>query len=113
VSYFEWLRNLSHVRHGRMSRRFEERNAERILRAVDELTEEKFDEDLMETLVERVGFGASEEDLVNSGLEDTMSFAYEEIRVIREEKGTNMRTAAFISAINKIATSYEQMGFFP
>jgi glutamate dehydrogenase (NAD(P)+) len=96
-----------------MSRRFEERNAERILRAVDELTEEKFDEDLMETLVERVGFGASEEDLVNSGLEDTMAFAYEEIRVIREEKGTNMRTAAFISAINKIATSYEQMGFFP
>jgi len=113
VSYFEWLRNLSHVRHGRMSRRFEERNAERILRAVDELTEEKFDEDLMETLVERVGFGASEEDLVNSGLEDTMSFAYEEIRAIREEKGTNMRTAAFISAIDKIATSYEQMGFFP
>lgn len=113
VSYFEWLRNLSHVRHGRMSRRFEERNAERILRAVDELTEEKFDEDLMERLVERVGFGASEEDLVNSGLEDTMAFAYEEIRVIRTEKGTDMRTAAFISAINKIATSYEQMGFFP
>ena len=113
VSYFEWLRNLSHVRHGRMSRRFEERNAERILRAVDELTAEKFDENLLEGLIQRVGFGASEEDLVNSGLEDTMTFAYDEIRVIRKEKGVNMRTAAFISAINKIAKSYADMGIFP
>jgi glutamate dehydrogenase (NAD(P)+) len=113
VSYFEWLRNLSHVRHGRMSRRFEERNAERILRAVDELTHQDFNEELMEDLIERVGFGASEEDLVNSGLEDTMAFAYEEIRAIRKEKGIDMRTAAFVSAINKIATSYEQMGIFP
>jgi len=113
VSYFEWLRNLSHVRHGRMSRRFEERNAERILRAVDELTEENFDEDLMCRLIERVGFGASERDLVNSGLEDTMAHAYDEIRAIREEKGVNMRTAAFTSAIRKIGKSYDQMGIFP
>ena len=113
VSYFEWLRNLSHVRHGRMSRRFEERNAERILHAVDELTHQDFNKDLMEDLIERVGFGASEEDLVNSGLEDTMAFAYDEIRAIREEKSIDMRTAAFVSAINKIATSYEQMGIFP
>jgi len=113
VSYFEWLRNLSHVRHGRMSRRFEEQNAERILRAVDELTAEDFDEELLDTLIERVGFGASERDLVNSGLEDTMAHAYTEIREIREEKGVDMRTAAFISAIDKIATSYKQMGIFP
>ena len=113
VSYFEWLRNLSHMRHGRMSRRFEERNAERILHAVDELTTEDFDEDLLESLIERVSFGASERDLVNSGLEDTMTQAYGEIRAIREEKGVDMRTAAFVSAIDKIANSYEQMGIFP
>ena len=113
VSYFEWLRNLSHVRHGRMSRRFEERNAERILRAVDELTAEDFDEELLESLIERVSFGAGERDLVNSGLEDTMTQAYSEIREIREEKDVDMRTAAFISAIDKIASSYEQMGIFP
>jgi glutamate dehydrogenase (NAD(P)+) len=113
VSYFEWLRNLSHVRHGRMSRRFEERNAERILRAVDELTEEDFDEELLETLIERVGFGASERDLVNSGLEDTMAQAYDEIRAVRKEKGLDTRTAAFVSAIDKIAGSYQQMGIFP
>jgi glutamate dehydrogenase (NAD(P)+) len=113
VSYFEWLRNLSHVRHGRMSRRFEERNAERILRAVDELTAEDFDEDLLESLIEQIGFGASERDLVNSGLEDTMAHAYTELRAIREEKGVDMRTAAFVSAIDKIAKSYRQMGIFP
>ncbi|PEN13020.1 glutamate dehydrogenase [Longibacter salinarum] len=113
VSYFEWLRNLSHVRHGRMSRRFEERNAERILRAVDELTAEDFDSKLLEGLIERIGFGASEQDLVNSGLEDTMAFAYDEVRVIREEKGIDMRTAAYCSAINKIGKSYTAMGFFP
>ncbi len=113
VSYFEWLRNLSHVRHGRMSRRFEERNAERILRAVDELTSEDFNEQLLEDLIERVGFGARERDLVNSGLEDTMAFAYDEIRTIREARDVNMRTAAFISAIEKIAGSYQQMGIFP
>jgi len=114
VSYFEWLRNLSHVRHGRMSRRFEERNAERILRAVDELTTEDFDETLLEDLIERVGFGASERDLVNSGLEDTMAHAYDEIRAIRIEKNIDhMRTAAFVSAIDKIAKSYQQMGIFP
>jgi glutamate dehydrogenase (NAD(P)+) len=113
VSYFEWLRNLSHVRHGRMSRRFEERNAERILRAVDELTAEDFDEELLESLIEQVSFGAGERDLVNSGLEDTMTQAYREIREIREEKDVDMRTASFISAIDKIASSYEQMGIFP
>ena len=114
VSYFEWLRNLSHVRHGRMSRRFEERNAERILRAVDELTAEDFNQQLMEDLIERIGFGASERDLVNSGLEDTMAHAYDEIRAIRIERNIdNMRTAAFVSAIDKIAKSYQQMGIFP
>jgi glutamate dehydrogenase (NAD(P)+) len=113
VSYFEWLRNLSHMRHGRMSRRFEERNAERILRAVDQLTAERFDESLLDTLIEQISFGAGERDLVNSGLEDTMTYAYGEVREIREEKGLDMRTAAFVSAIDKIADSYEQMGIFP
>jgi glutamate dehydrogenase (NAD(P)+) len=113
VSYFEWLRNLSHMRHGRMSRRFEERNAERILRAVDQLTAEDFDEDLLERLIEQVSFGAGERDLVNSGLEDTMTHAYNEVRAIREEKDVDMRTAAFVSAIDKIASSYEQKGIFP
>jgi glutamate dehydrogenase (NAD(P)+) len=96
-----------------MSRRFEEQNAERILRAVDELTAEDFDEELLDRLIERIGFGASERDLVNSGLEDTMVQAYKEVRAVRTEKGVDTRTAAFVNAIDKIAKSYEQMGIFP
>lgn len=109
VSYFEWLRNLSHVRFGRMSKRFEESNAERILRAVEKMTGQSLPEDLFEDTV----YGASEEDLVNSGLEDTMIGAYNEIREIRNQHDTDLRTAAFVNSINKIAKSYLEMGIFP
>ena len=109
VSYFEWLRNLSHVRFGRMSKRFEERSAERILESVENLTGKSFEDDVMR----EAAMGASEVDLVSSGLEETMVFAYNEIREIQKKHDTDLRTAAFISAINKIATSYIEMGIFP
>ena len=113
VSYFEWLRNLSHVRHGRMSRRFEEHSARRILQAVQTLTEKQFSKDKFDQVVSDVAFGASEADLVNSGLEDTMVGAYHEIRELSKQHKTDQRTAAFISSIRKIAASYQQMGIFP
>lgn len=109
VSYFEWLRNLSHVRFGRMSKRFEKRSTERILRSVEDLTNQRFSEEVFED----VATGAGEEDLVNSGLEETMIFAYNEIRGIAREHDVDLRTAAFISAINKIATAYGELGIFP
>ena len=113
VSYFEWLRNLSHVRHGRMSRRFEEHSARRILQAVQTLTEKQFTPEKFARVLSDVAFGASEEDLVNSGLEDTMVSAYQEVRELGKQHDTDLRTGAFISAINKIARSYLQMGIFP
>ncbi len=113
VSYFEWLRNLSHVRHGRMSKRFEAKSAERILSAVTKMTDTEMEQDEFSRLVADVAVGASEQDLVNSGLEDTMSYAYNEIREIARTHDTDMRTAAFVDAINKIAVSYLQMGIFP
>ncbi len=109
VSYFEWLRNLSHVRFGRMSRRFEESIHEQLLRAVEEATGKKF---APET-VARIAHGASEEDLVNSGLEETMIEAYDEIREIARRHDVDLRTAAFINAIDKVAVSYMEMGIFP
>ena len=59
--------------------------------------------------------GADEEDLVNSGLEETMVTAYHEIREIREanRKMPDLRTAAFKHAIEKIAESYIALGIFP
>ena len=109
VSYFEWLRNLSHVRFGRMSRRFEESSATNILSAVEQLTGRNLDKKDKST----IAVGATEVDLVISGLEETMMQAYGEIRAIAKERGTDLRTAAFVNAIDKIAKSYTQMGIWP
>jgi glutamate dehydrogenase (NAD(P)+) len=59
--------------------------------------------------------GADEEDLVNSGLEETMINAYEEIRSTfkRRKKVSSLRCAAYITAIQKICTSYRALGIFP
>jgi glutamate dehydrogenase (NAD(P)+) len=109
VSYFEWLKNLSHVRFGRMDRRFGENATMKLLEAIETTTNTKFtDYDL-----KRLSNGASEEDLVNSGLEDTMITALDQIVEIRREFSVDLRTAAFISAINKVAVSYQQLGIFP
>lgn len=109
VSYFEWLRNLSHVRFGRMNRRFESTTVTNILEAVENLSGKRISEDDRERLAQ----GATEVDLVNSGLEETMIHAYAETRAIAHDRGTDLRTAAFINAIDKIAKSYTEMGIWP
>ena len=109
VSYFEWLRNLSHVRFGRMSKRFEQSAQQKMLQAIEQVTGQVFNDQVMAELAQ----GADEIDLVNSGLEETMIMAYREIREIRREHGIDLRTAAFVSAINKVAVSYSEMGIFP
>lgn len=111
VSYFEWLKNLSHVRYGRMEKRFNETMNERILQEIEELTGKKVD-DRNRSLIKH---GADEIDLVYSGLEETMITATREI--MAEWKGNenipDMRTAAYVVAINKVATTYAELGIFP
>lgn len=109
VSYFEWLRNLSHVRFGRLSKRFEQGVQERLIHAVEGMTGQKFSADVLRDLAH----GADEIDLVNSGLEETIITAYNEIRQVAMKHTTDLRTAAFISSINKIAVLYMEMGIFP
>jgi glutamate dehydrogenase (NAD(P)+) len=111
VSYFEWLKNLSHVRYGRMERRLEESSERAFLRAIETATGHKF----TPQEAARLARGAEEQDIVNSGLEDTMIQAYNEIRAIRkrEPKTTDLRTAAFVNAIDKVARSYMELGVFP
>ncbi|CAN5212641.1 Glu/Leu/Phe/Val dehydrogenase [soil metagenome] len=109
VSYFEWVKNLSHLRFGRMEKRFEERSNERILHGVEELTGLKFASEARM----RAAASAGEEDLVNSGLEETMISAYAELRAIQSDRGVDLRTAAFINAIGKIARAYIERGIFP
>ncbi len=109
VSYFEWLKNLSHVRFGRMSKRFEQASNERIVRTLADAV----GVDITAAEMIRLTAGAGEVDLVNSGLEETMASAYGEIREIALSKGTDLRTAAFVNAIDKVAISYSEMGIFP
>lgn len=111
VSYFEWLKNISHVRFGRLGKRFEENSNIRIMNMVENLTGQSLNA-IEKDIIAR---GAGEEDLVNSGLEDTMIMAYHEIMDIMKSnpKVNDFRTAAFVSAIDKIAESYAMLGIFP
>ncbi|MDH3402856.1 MAG: Glu/Leu/Phe/Val dehydrogenase [Acidobacteriota bacterium] len=111
VSYFEWVKNLSHLRFGRMQKRYQEASNLRILSAIENQTAKSFTEDE----IEKFGRGAGEEDLVNSGLEETMALAYLQIREIKLRYGNraDLRTASFINAIDKIAWCYKDMGIFP
>jgi glutamate dehydrogenase (NAD(P)+) len=111
VSYFEWLKNINHVRFGRMGKRFEQRTYEGLLQAMQRSTGAK----LSEQEIKALAHGADEEDLVNSGLEDTMIMAYHATREIQKQKGprVDLRTASLINAINKVAQSYLDLGIFP
>ncbi len=110
VSYFEWLKNLSHVRFGRMDKRFSENQNTSILATVEGLTGKKVSDIERRQLLH----GPDEVDLVYSGLEDTMIGSYHEIREsMLSLNMTDMRTAAFVVAINKVGVSYEELGIFP
>jgi glutamate dehydrogenase (NAD(P)+) len=111
VSYFEWLKNLSHVRYGRLEKRFTENANIKILNQIEELTGKK----VTDVEKEFIAHGPDEIDLVHSGLEETMITATREIMDIWKENPSipDMRTAAYVCAINKVGTSYAELGIFP
>jgi glutamate dehydrogenase (NAD(P)+) len=111
VSYFEWVKNLGHVRFGRMQKRYEEGAYTRLLQTVEGVSSRRFTPEE----IERVTQGPSEEDIVRSGLEETMIGAYHPIRETwKQHRGeVDLRTAAMIVAIDKVAQSYAQLGIFP
>ncbi len=111
VSYFEWAKNLSHVRYGRMEKRFTENMNTHILGQIEELT----GKNVSDTERTFIMHGPDEQDLVHSGLEETMITATREIMEIwnNNPELPDMRTAAYVSAINKVATSYSELGIFP
>lgn len=111
VSYFEWLKNLSHTRFGRMEKRFNQNQFERLVELVEETTGKPINPK-ERALIAR---GADEIDLVRSGLEETMISAYHEIRnvMVTHPDIHDMRTAAFVLAINKISSDYLSLGIWP
>lgn len=111
VSYFEWLKNLSHHRFGRLENRFQSNAFDGILTKVEEMTGKTVGQKERDFLTR----GGTEIELVNSGLEDTMITAYGQIReTFNQHKDIHdMRTAAFVSSLKKIASDYISMGIFP
>jgi glutamate dehydrogenase (NAD(P)+) len=110
VSYFEWLKNLSHVSFGRMAKRNEEASEQRILKAIEVATGHQF----TEAEQKQIAQGADELQLVNSGLEETMITSYQSIlSTRRRHKLASLRTAAYVNAINKVAQAYMELGIFP
>lgn len=111
VSYFEWLKNLSHVRYGRLEKRFTENMNEKILNQMEDLTGKKVSPKQREL----ISMGPGELDLIRSGLEETMINATHEIFQTWQENPAipDMRTAAYVVAIDKVATSYAELGIFP
>lgn len=111
VSYFEWLKNLSHMRFGRMEKRFDSNAYLNIVETIERLTGKSLKQKEKDYLTR----GADEVDLVRSGLEETMITAFHQIRSTykRKKKVQDYRTAAFITAIDKIASDYLNMGVFP
>ncbi len=111
VSYFEWLKNLSHHRFGRLENRFHHNAFTGILNKVEEMTGKSVAQRDRDFLTR----GGTEVELVNSGLEDTMITAYQQVRETwRHNTGIpDMRTAAFVCSMKKIAGDYVSMGIFP
>jgi glutamate dehydrogenase (NAD(P)+) len=111
VSYFEWLKNLSHMRFGRMQKRFESNRYELLVDMIINMTGKGLSDAQRKVLT----FGADEVDLVRSGLEETMVNSYRGIRATWQKDPTikDMRTAAFVYAINKIGGDYLALGIWP
>lgn len=111
VSYFEWLKNLNHVRYGRMEKKFTENINREIVKQIEISTETEISQEYKKLIIR----GPKEEDLIRSGLEETMIDAAKEIVGVWHENPEipDMRTAAYIVAINKIAARYVDQGIFP
>jgi len=111
VSYFEWIKNLSHIRFGRMDRRVDEWRGGVIIKALEEMTGNPVPEHLKLDLLH----GSDELTLIRSGLDDTMRLAYQEIsEIFHQHKDiSDFRTAAFVVSLQKIADTYIEFGIWP
>ena len=107
VSYFEWIRNLRHIRFGRLEKRRNAFQFDTLISAIETMTGKEMPEKFKEKFIE----GANEIDLVRSGLDDMMREAYQKVRhSMIENDIPNLRTAAYKLALDRIATSYDSIG---
>ena len=107
VSYFEWVKNISHIRFGRVEKRFQEQKILDLVNLLDERTNTKTDPELISKIVQ----GASEEDLTFSGLEDAMRNAFNEILDVKKKIKKSFRESAYYLSLQKIRKFYTPEGF--
>ena len=108
VSYFEWIKNLSHIRFGRMERRQDEYRGQAVVNALEVMTGKS----VPEALRLQLSTGADELALVRSGLDDTMRLAYQEMHEVLHSRDevSDFRTAAYVVSLRKVARTYMEMG---
>ncbi|WP_287364946.1 Glu/Leu/Phe/Val dehydrogenase [Mesorhizobium sp.] len=108
VSYFEWVKNLTHIPFGLMERRRRERRNHAIATALERMTGQPFPADIRDEFLE----GGAEIDLVRSGLEDVMRSTWLRIADLLEEQPDlgDYRTAAYVASIRKVADAYDAIG---
>jgi glutamate dehydrogenase (NAD(P)+) len=110
VSYFEWIKNLSHVSFERMTRRYQQLSNNRILDAIGRLTGKSLPPDDAALLLQ----APNEIDFVRTALENTMAISYENIREPWKRRSLpDLRTSAYLSAIESVASAYALDGIFP
>ena len=106
VSYFEWVKNLSHIRFGRMEKRYQEHKLLELIKLIEKTTNTKTDPELINTIVH----GADEIDLTNSGLEDSMRNAFNEILSIKKQIKKSFRESAYYLSLKKLRKFYTREG---
>jgi glutamate dehydrogenase (NAD(P)+) len=110
VSYFEWLKNRAGVSFDRMISRHEELVKRELITAIEEMTGLKMPTESLPRLIH----GPSELELVRAALEQSMVRAYQNLRRIwKERQLPDLRTAAFLLALERVAESYKHHGIFP
>jgi glutamate dehydrogenase (NAD(P)+) len=110
VSYFEWIKNLSHVSFERMTRRYQQISNNRILNAISHLTGKSVPPEDAALLLQ----APNEIDFVRTALENTMAISYERIHELWKRRSLpDLRTAAYLSAVESVASSYALDGIFP
>jgi glutamate dehydrogenase (NAD(P)+) len=110
VSYFEWVRNLAHIRFGRMERRHDEMRGAHMLQALETMTGKQPEDWMQKELIH----GANELDLVRSGLDDTMRNSYQQLKEAynSNDNVNDFRTASYVVAIQKLVRSYIDIGVY-
>ena len=110
VSYFEWIKNLSHVSFERMTRRYQQMANHRLLNVIARLTGKTLPPEDEALLLQ----APNEIDFVRTALENTMSISYDKIREQWRRKGLpDIRTSAYLTAIDSVSNSYSLDGIFP